>query len=387
MTPPSASSIAPSVPSLDAPCRLRIDSVRIRATGAESRPIVRHRALLLAIASICPVWIASAPIARADPVRLRYERAAGADSCPDEAAFRELVAARLGHDAFDDQASHEVRVTIVAVGRALRASIEHVEDGTVIAERSLRGSLPDCSELASTLALALAITIDPLAASGPPPAAATVEVAPPTTALPPTVAVPATPPVVDSSRDRSSLDAAIDRAAPHPLPRSERAFLGIAFHLDLTGSFFASPEPSVGGALGAQLFLGELASILAEARAVGMPVPHRGDRGESVVWLTTGALAGCVGIDIFSGCAGIVLGATSARSSTVTEPTVVSTLYSAAEARAGIGVPLGAIAALRAHAALQVPFLVTETWIDDAVEWRSPPVSFSVSAGVSVRVP
>jgi hypothetical protein len=52
-----------------------------------------------------------------DGLRLEYLDATGASGCPNEEAFREIVAARLGRAPFDDQGSRLVRIVLRRAGR------------------------------------------------------------------------------------------------------------------------------------------------------------------------------------------------------------------------------------------------------------------------------
>jgi hypothetical protein len=130
------------------------------------------------------VWLALVATATAaEPPRalLLYARGGGAERCPDEAAVRAAVTARLGRDPFRDRPEEAELAIVVSVrrrGQALEASIGlddlHGAAGGLpvgrepIGRRRLRSRGADCKQLFAALELALALAIDPNALSTPP---------------------------------------------------------------------------------------------------------------------------------------------------------------------------------------------------------------------------
>jgi hypothetical protein len=95
--------------------------------------------------------------------KLSYVRKGAATICPDEPLMRQLVAARLGYDPFRDQSQRAIAVTITRDPKGFRAVLELRDDtGKVVGTRTLSSTSSDCNELASAIALALTIAIDPL---------------------------------------------------------------------------------------------------------------------------------------------------------------------------------------------------------------------------------
>ncbi len=96
---------------------------------------------------------------------------AAATDCPDEATFRTLVIARLGYDPFDKTGSLALRVEFRPQGAEVSGKLLLTGSaGEKRADRTLRDA--DCFELASSMALATAIAVDPDAVRGggsPPP--------------------------------------------------------------------------------------------------------------------------------------------------------------------------------------------------------------------------
>src|SRR5690348_14896707 len=102
-------------------------------------------------------------LAAAEPARVNMtyvRKDAAVTDCPDEATFRTLVVARLGYDPFDKAGSLALRVEFRPIGSEIAGSL--VLSGNAGAKptnRTLRDA--DCFELASSMALATAIAVDP----------------------------------------------------------------------------------------------------------------------------------------------------------------------------------------------------------------------------------
>src|SRR5438046_3043269 len=95
--------------------------------------------------------------ARAD---FSWTKAPGAESCPDEQQVREAVAARLGYQPFESGSATRI-TAIVEPAAGLRGTVEVVREGRAPARRELTSATRECSELAASLELAIAIAIDP----------------------------------------------------------------------------------------------------------------------------------------------------------------------------------------------------------------------------------
>ena len=113
-------------------------------------------------------------------VRLDYEQKEGTGGCPGAAAVAASVAERLGYEPFDSSAPDTVKVTVIKRAIGLQAKIEMLgPDGKAKAERVLSSRRSDCGDLAATMALAIAIAIDPFRANAPPAAASDAPPPPP----------------------------------------------------------------------------------------------------------------------------------------------------------------------------------------------------------------
>lgn len=104
---------------------------------------------------------ADAPL---EPSTLRWVRAPGAESCPEEADMVRAVDRRLGRSAFvpAEQAQLALETVIEpAPAGGFRARITLVRGDATVGQRELESAEPDCAALAEKVALALALTIDP----------------------------------------------------------------------------------------------------------------------------------------------------------------------------------------------------------------------------------
>ena len=151
---------------------LCLDWFKIKPWASLSRTLrVLVGSLALLAAGVSPL-----PASADEPtrVRLSYAREAGTETCPDEAALRAAVIARLGRDPFLESARATVSVRMTALGQRVKALIQTDNLGEQSAgEREVSSDVRECTELVSSAALAIAIAIDPQllarpAASDPP---------------------------------------------------------------------------------------------------------------------------------------------------------------------------------------------------------------------------
>ncbi len=154
----------------------------------------------------------SLPVRAADPTPTSYAlswvRAEGAEECPTARALASEVERRLGRVVFDPAAARSFEVEVTRLGGKFQSDVfVRDESGRAIGHRTLRSDEPGCAALFSATALAIALVIDPEAASrepgasavasfeappGPPPTPAPAPPAPAAIVTPP--APPAPPP-------------------------------------------------------------------------------------------------------------------------------------------------------------------------------------------------
>ncbi len=69
--------------------------------------------------------------AAAAKARLEYARAAGTETCPDEAVVREAVKARLGFDPFQSDAARTVRADVTRQGAVFRVRVRVTDEAGI----------------------------------------------------------------------------------------------------------------------------------------------------------------------------------------------------------------------------------------------------------------
>lgn len=148
-----------------------------RMFAAAGSPLRRSAMALVATgAAFAIARGARAETARGITARLDY---AADPACPDEAALRSAVAQRLGTDPFRDDARATVRARIARTERGFSADVAFDDPAGRHGERRLASEGDDCRELATTVALTVAIMVDPRTFGGAaPPASASASPSP-----------------------------------------------------------------------------------------------------------------------------------------------------------------------------------------------------------------
>ena len=312
----------------------------------------------------------SAPAARTS-ARLAYVRESGAEQCPDESVLRDSVLTRLGYDPFDDRAPTLLVAVVRRSGDSLVARIElHDASGRVLGERDLRGSGTSCDELASAMAIALSLGIDPLSATATPPSGADSNAALPPTPSPPS-ASPPQPVIIES---------------PAPEPPSTPPAREPSIRARLSGgalvSWGISPAaPAIGATLDAGIRHGRW-SLDLEGAGSWAPTATKGSIGAKSS-LELVSLVPCVHFWVGLGCAIGGVGSLNATG-------VVRFPQSDHAAFANVGVRLGAEIPFAERFYLQfhadgLATLTPETFhVDGQTFWNRPPVSASLGVAVGV---
>lgn len=199
------------------------------------------RAALMASA-IC-TWMSTAPTAEAreqEPIRLEYVADSG---CPSGTEFERMVFARThsARPALEGEQARLFTVTLQRREQSISGSLT-VRDGDQTLVRQVNGH--HCGELASVLALATALAIDPSAELLP-------EAAPEVTPSEPPTPEPSPPPSSTSSpsppqRPEDTTPLPFDPPDALPSPPSEKVVqVGLGPRLD----WAATPYPAVGPSL------------------------------------------------------------------------------------------------------------------------------------------
>lgn len=382
-------------------------------------------------ASVADARLALAADATAE-AQLVYVRE-GADTCPDEEGLRDAVAARLGYDPFvrvgpagpvvprgagapgsappANRGPARVIHATMRRGRRgaplLRAEVEVKQGGRVTGTRVLTSNESDCRELASTVAFAISIAIDPdVALRAPQGATPTSERNAPADAQATSTPAPAPADAVIDAGDApaEARGAASKRNDSEGTPRDEApvARFGAANAKDtasrtdgerfrirlgagLFGAFGATPSPGWGGSVSAAIAW-RRASLWIEARA-DAPTEIV-DEGASARAGLFGALAGpCLHLGPALGCAfgGVV--SLSARGSGTDITREGSQLFAVGVVRLAIDVALTKALALQPRLDAMVPFAEGVLRLRGRDVWTTPPLSAALGLSLVGTLP
>lgn len=314
--------------------------------------------------------------------RLVYVRGPGAEGCPDEAAMRAAVAARLGYDPFRVVATTTLSAQISRENGLYRGQIKLVDDsGVERGARSLESRADDCAELTQALALSMSIAIDPLSVLSPPkpkepdpPAQEPKEPEPPPVVAP----RPAPPPV-----------------PPPPAPPAAKPSEGPRFALGASGhgAFGIGPAPAFGLALASEIVWPN-ASVGAGVRLDFPAGVETAQGGRVRATFVGGELAPCLrsplgkrsddssrGLTV-AGCGLVLLGGVLAESTDVSGPKSSGTFFAGAGLRLGLDVPLVAGFAARLSGDVLGHFTPYGLAVNGTTVFSSSPFSGRVGLGL-----
>ncbi len=178
-------------------------------------------------------------------VTLRQTRTEAAQHCPDENWLKRNVVARLGYPVFVDSATLVATTRFDCTQTGCSADVELSHEGAPPRKRTLTSASTECRELAESLALTLALAIDPASVSR-------VEVQP------------------------APLPQMQERVPAPPVSVPEKVPTFFQMQLGAVGSAGLSPLPTVGGRLGIGLRHSWF-GLLVEARTdLSQSVPTEG---------------------------------------------------------------------------------------------------------------
>jgi hypothetical protein len=313
------------------------------------------------VASSCHAAEASAEAQRS--VRLDYARGAGAAECPEEAELESIVSARLGYDPFSVEASRLISVRVARQGTVLVAHLD-VESGASRGSRDLASPNRDCRELIDSLAVAIAVGIDPSSLSRAP-------ASPPAPSpLPPPAPLVVAPPIAGAELPKSE--------TPSPNHDPVRLHTG----LGPTVSFGAAPSTNLGIAVQAG----------ARWRAISLGIEGRADfpvsraavgGGDVSASLLVGSVLPCAHRGIFLTCLMMTFGAMRASGEGVTNPLRDTKFYAAAGGRVGVEIPAWGAVAVGLHGDLVAPLTEITLRLNDRDVWTTPNVSAVLGAGLA----
>jgi len=304
---------------------------------------------------ICASAVAAEPVRT---VRFRYQRGAGAETCPDESALRRSVAARLGYDPFGDAAEGALHVRIEQREQGLGAHVTLLDrDDAVLGERSLVSAAADCGELAEAVVLAISLAVEPLTSV---PKPVTPPEAPPEPPAP-----PPPPPPAPADREEPSTPAIVQA--------------GAGAHLSVA----SQPEVSSGLDVEGRIRW-PLLSLGIEGHAE-LPVRAAIPGGEMTTSLMAAGVSACLHTGGFAGCGVAVGGIFRVSGKGLDDAQRATVPYAAVGARASFELPVTSGLSLRASLDLTAPLTRATALVSGREVWSTPPVSGQLGLSVLAR--
>jgi hypothetical protein len=318
---------------------------------------------------------------------LAYTRHTGAEHCPDEAAVRASVAARLGYDPFVAEAPRSI-VASIALDRGRLAAIVRLIDasGASHGRRELFAPVDRCGELVRAMALSISIAIDPERAE-----ASLVDDAPESAAPPESAAESGPEEPEDDVDDR---ERPITRTpAPAPDPRrdpgstaagSRRTRLALFSGAGAHAAVGTAPSATGGAFVFAGLQINAI-SIALEGRADASGSSRLDEDASVSSTLFAATLLPCFHAEELFACASGTAGVIRASADGVSVPESDDGLFAAAGARGGVEMPLTSDLRLRFHLDFWLTLTRVEATLDQQVVWRAPAFSGATGLGLMAR--
>ena len=305
-------------------------------------------------------------------VHLVYNRGAGAEQCPSQAELQQGIIARLGRDPFWGRGARQVWITISRSGTELVATIAaQAEDGAAAQVRAVTSRRTECVELASTVELALAIAIDPVAAMGRPSQA------------PGDIAEPFEPPSAPTG-SVASAPGAPEAAALGTTrrPATPEVRSGRDLHWFVGAGLLLSTRAGPGTSAGLALDLGARRGAWSLTLEGRVDDPTEADGGAISASLVLAAAVPCYHVRWLAACAvaaaGILRGSAAPD---LPDAQVDMTPYCAAGARVAAELPVSGRFALGAHVDVLATLTPTHLRVDQVEVWHTPVAS--VTLGLS----
>jgi hypothetical protein len=280
------------------------------------------------------------------------------------------VKARVGYDPFFPWAALTVITSIRREGKALSGHVEIVDaDGLARGMRDMTNARGDCSELVTSMALAISIALDTMDRATPP-AAPTPEPAPAPEPPSPTAAAP------------SPMSASAEEERPTtPEEKPARVVLDAALGPVVSAGF--APQSAVGGVIAGRLRW-PVASVAIEGR-VDLPSSRDASSGRSVsTSLRSGAVVPCMRWRVLAGCGVGMVGALATSGTNLSASETVAP-YVGAGARIAAEPELAREISLSAFGEALATITGAQVRVDGADLWRSPAAAFSVGAMLFVH--
>lgn len=319
---------------------------------------------------------------------LSYSRASGAESCPDEAALRRAVVARLGEDPFSSAPAQQFQVEVSVAGDRF---VGHITLVTAAGERSGQRefeSSRDCTELVSALALAISLALNPsLAEVEQPDAGDNAPKSAPPPSETPIVAEP--PPATPAKPSSASIESSPAEAGDDERPESSvRPFEGM---LDTglvgIGAAGVGPSPNFAGLLALRLRGKGPFSVNLEARADAPSSTSIPSGGTVKTHLYSGALAPCWHVSFASGCAVVLLGAFHAETRGANAAGADRAFYAALGGRLAVEHQFFPRLTFEIRGEVLGTLTPLTVWRNtDTKVWSTPPLSVGLGIGVLAQI-
>lgn len=315
-------------------------------------------------------WLLLA-LAASPSADLVFVRAPGAEAC-ERVALENAVATRLGYSPFVAVAPLKLRLEVAGHG-TLTARLTVLREGAAPATRTLTGPA-DCQQLIEALGLALAVVIDPLLLTRPPPPAAKPAAEQPTPA-------PTEPEVIAPRPVREVRTAAVPEP-PAPPAMTQGGLVWASFALDLGAT------PGLwSGTLGFQWRLNWFRVGL--GGVVHLPAEFSlGSQASAQTWGVEGLAQACGAWRWVGACLDLRAGGRHHRAVGLTNSTDGWSPLVSLGPRAWVRWSFDetARAALRLDVGVTVPVVRTSMVVSSDVVWTQPVAGFMVGLGGEVRL-
>lgn len=305
---------------------------------------------------------------------LDYEIDAREESCPDEAAFRDLVAARMGRDPFVSKAERLLVVKIVRKGRKLQGAIRlqdaDTEDRAI---RELESPVGECEALAAAIAASVAIAIDPLGIPDPPAVRVKEKIVP---ALTRTATSVLRPLIVVQQISAPNRDEHV------------RTDSSLAIHVSIGGSFGmgVAPNATVGLHLGVGAEHGALSADV-EGEVETTPSTSRVGSGDRIhATALSLALLPCAALRDWHICLVGRVGSVQFTSPDVESRLPEASLLASSGMRAAYTLDLSDALRLRLGAQAEISLVRTSVLIERTVVWTAPGFVAGALIGLRLKV-
>lgn len=320
------------------------------------------RSVLVVAAMVTSARLAAAQAA--PTARLHYAAQDPKTECPDEAAFRALVTARLGRDPFTPDAADAVSVDVSPTANQLGGRVV-VRRSSGTSTRHVHERFGECEVLVEALASIAALAIDPEGAARPRPLPA----------LPPVT--PATPPsqLLGVSLPPAS-DAPTLSPPTSPPPKSPMRFAARGALVASTGLL---PATSMGGEIGVG-FGGPHFAIFALGRGELQPSTTSAPRLDAS--LLAAGIAPCTAVDWFTACLVVWAGVLSGRAPDAIVPSLGSSTVGYLGPRVGAMIPLGKGFGFAPHIDALFPLVRTTLLFGGQPAWVAPALAGTVGVGI-----